>query len=52
MEETEDVIEAGSKLDAEHSALRPMLIVLRVRKHIELQYGETFSGHPENVLVS
>lgn len=46
MEETEDVIEAGSELHTQHPALRPMLAILRVREYVELQDGEAFSRHP------
>ena len=38
MEEAEDVIEARSQLHTQDSALRPMLVVLRIWEHFQLQY--------------
>jgi hypothetical protein len=43
MKQTEDVIEAGSELHTQYSALGPMLIVLSIRKDVELQYRKTFA---------
>jgi hypothetical protein len=38
VEQAEYVVEACSKLDAQHPALRTMLVVLGIREHVELQY--------------
>jgi hypothetical protein len=38
VEETEDVVETSSQLDAEHSAFWAMLIVLGVRQDVEFKY--------------
>jgi hypothetical protein len=46
VEEAEDMVEARTQLDAQHSALRSMLVILSIRKHIELQYGQALARHP------
>jgi len=52
VEEAEDVVEARAQLDAQHSALWPMLVVLRIGQHVELEYRQSLSRHPEDMLIS
>lgn len=51
MKEAEDVIEAGSELDAQDSALGAMLVVLGIGKDVQLQDGQALARHPQDVLV-